>query len=102
VKRFMIKYQFTNGTEEDWHNDVKRFIADIDSDPEIKGKISYRCMKINENKDYYHLVAAEDDAVGVLQSRDYFKRYTEKANIVGGDAVDVLPLTVIAETARPA
>jgi len=40
--------------------------------------------------------------VSVLQSRDYFKRYTEKANIVGGDAVDVLPLTVIAETARQA
>ena len=98
----MIKYQFKNGDEEEWHEDVKQFIAHLDSDPDIKGKISYRCMKINENNDYYHLVAAEDDAVSVLQSRDYFKQYTDKTNVVGGDAVDVLPLTVIAETVRPA
>jgi len=42
MKYSMIKYQFTNGTAEDWHREIDRFIAALDSDPELKGKISYR------------------------------------------------------------
>jgi len=29
MKYSMIKYQFTNGTTEDWHREIDRFIAAI-------------------------------------------------------------------------
>ena len=57
MKHFMIKYQFANGTTEEWHREIERFIAALDSDPELKGKISYRCMKNRDDSSYVHLAA---------------------------------------------
>ena len=31
MKHFMIKYQFANGTPEEWHREVGRFIAALNS-----------------------------------------------------------------------
>ncbi|MFI5012696.1 MAG: hypothetical protein ACHQAY_10130 [Hyphomicrobiales bacterium] len=103
MKHFLIRYRFTNGTEEDWHQDIAGFISALDKDPELKGKISYRCMKIGGSSDYYHLAAAADDqAVKALQQRDFFKRYTEKTKVVAGGEVVVSPLEIIAETKQRA
>jgi hypothetical protein len=101
MKHFIIKYQFANGTTDDWHREVKRFIAAIDGDPELKGRISYCCMKNRDDSSYFHLAAATDDAaVKSLQSRDFFKAYTEKTReVAAGGQVTVTPIEVIAETA---
>ena len=45
MKHFMIKYQFANGTTEEWHREIGRFIAALDNDPELKGRIIYRCLR---------------------------------------------------------
>src|SRR4029079_692719 len=69
MKYSMIKYQFANGATDDWHREVARFIAAIDGDPELKGKISYRVMKNRDDSSYSHLAGAADDAaVKTLQS----------------------------------
>jgi quinol monooxygenase YgiN len=102
MKHFMIKYQFANGTTEQWHREIETFIAALDSDPELKGKISYRVMKNRDDSSYFHLAAAADEAaVKALQARDYFKHYTEKTRQVAGGEVTVTPIELIAETARP-
>ena len=99
MKYSMIKYQFTNGTTEDWHREIDRFIAAIEADPELKGRISYRCMKNADDKNYMHLAAAADDAaVKTLQSRDFFKHYTEKTKQVAGGEVTVTPIELIARS----
>jgi hypothetical protein len=101
MKHFMIKYQFANGTPEAWHREIAKFIAALDNDPELKGKISYRCMKNRDDSSYIHLAAAADEqAVKALQARDFFKLYTEKTREVAGGEVVVTPIEVIAETAR--
>jgi hypothetical protein len=101
MKHFMIKYQFANGTREEWHREVERFISALDSDPDLKGKILYRVMKNRDDSSYYHLAAAADEqAVKILQSRDFFKHYTEKTRQVAGGEVTVTPMELIAETAR--
>ena len=83
MKHFMIKYQFANGTTEDWHREIGRFIAALDNDPELKGRIIYRCMKNRDDSSYFHLASAADDqAVKTLQQRDFFKHYTEKTRQV--------------------
>jgi len=101
MKHFMIKYQFANGTREEWHREIGRFISALDNDPELKGKIIYRVMKNRDDASYFHLAAAADEAaVKTLQSRDFFKHYTEKTRQVAGGEVTVTPLELIAETAR--
>jgi len=102
VKYFLIKYQFkSGGSEEQWHRDIAAFIAALDGDPALTGRITYRCMRAREGSDYYHLAtAADDDAVKTLQSRDFFSRYTGQTEVAAGGEVDVIPLEVIAETAR--
>ena len=103
MKQFLIKYRFTEGTPEEWHRDIARFIANLDNDPVLRGRISYRCMKNAGDSDYYHLArAADDEAPRDLQQRDWFKQYQEKTRTVAGGQVEVLPLEVIAETAAPA
>ena len=102
MKHFMIKYQFANGTTEDWHREIGNFIAALNNDPELKGRISYRVMKNRDDSGYFHLAAAADEqAVKTLQARDFFKHYTETTRQVAGGEVTVTPIEVIAETARP-
>lgn len=99
MKHFLIKYQFKNGTREAWHQHIREFIAWLDNDPELKGKISYRCMKERDGSGYYHLAAAADEqAVKALQSSDAFKRYTDESKRVAGGQLEVVPLELIAET----
>ena len=100
MKHFMIKYQLANGTTEEWHREIEKFIAAINNDPELKGRIIYRCMKSRDDSSYCHLASAADEqAVKTLQQRDFFKHYTEKTRQVaaGGDVV-VTPIDLIAET----
>jgi hypothetical protein len=100
MKHFIIKYQFANGATEEWHREISRFIAALNDDPELKGKIIYRVMKNRDDSSYFHLAAATDEqAVKTLQSRDFFKHYTEKTRQVAGGEVTVTPIEVIAETA---
>jgi len=99
MKQFLIKYRLQNATPEAWYKDVAEFIAALDSDPALQGRISYCCMKNRDGSDYYHLATAADDAaVKALQQSGFFSRYTEKTRQVAGGAVDVLPLEIIAET----
>lgn len=101
MKHSMIKYQFANGTTEDWHREIEKFIAALDSDPELKGKILYRVIKNRDDSSYFHLAAAADDqAVKTLQQRDFFKAYTAKTRQVAADGVVVTPMELIAETAQ--
>ena len=100
MKQFMIRYRLTNGTAEDWHQDIAKFIAAVDQDPELKGKITYRCMRLRDEPQYFHLAtAADEQAIKTLQQREFFKRYTEATKHVAGGDVVVAPLEIIAETA---
>jgi hypothetical protein len=99
MKYFMIKYQFKGGSEEEWHREIGRFVAALESDPVLKGKISYRSTKHKGGTDYYHLAAAADEqAVKALEDRDFFSRFKEQTKIASGGGVEVLPLEIIAET----
>jgi hypothetical protein len=104
MKHFLIKYRFAEGSQEDWHREIARFIGAIEGDPILNGRISYRCMKANNGSgDYYHFAAAADDeAAKALQQREFFRSYTDHSKRVSGGSLEVVPLAVIAETSfRP-
>src|SRR5271169_4117575 len=96
MKYFLIEYQFKDGASEQWSDEIKRFIAAVEGDPDLNGKISYRCMKAdNASGSYFHLAAtASDEAAKALQSRDFFQRYTQESRRVSGGSLEVLPLTM--------
>jgi hypothetical protein len=99
MKQFLITYRFSEGSETDWHQEVKRFIEALDNDPELQGRITYRCMKSTKGPEYYHLaIPVDEEAVKLLGEKDYFKHYTEQTEIVSGGSVHVTPLEVVAET----
>lgn len=98
MKHFLIKYSLKSGTEDQRKQEMVAFIAAMEKDPAVAGKIAYRCAKVRGTSDYFHVVAAEDDAVAALQSQDYFKRYTDQTKIAAGGGVEVIPLEVLAET----
>jgi len=103
MKQFLIKYRFTNGAKEQWHRDISDFIAALEGDADLKGRIAYRCMKGRDGPDYYHFASAADDqAIKSLQEREFFKRYTDKTKSVSGGTVEVVPLEIIAETKHSA
>ena len=100
MKQFLIRYGRHNGSIEDWHREIAGFIASIDSDPTIRGKVSYRCLKARDGQDYFHIATVHDDAGRLaLQERPWFKHYTERTKEVSAGTVEVIPLEVVAETA---
>ena len=98
MKYNLIKYHFTNGSQDEWRREVERFVAAINDDPALRGKIAYRAMRTPEG-DYYHIAASVDDsATKELVHRDFFEAYTQKVEHASAGSVEVLPLEVIAET----
>ena len=39
MKRFLIKYRRQNTPQDAWHRDIAEFIAALDADPALQGKI---------------------------------------------------------------
>lgn len=100
MKHFMIRYTRSDATEAEWHRDIAAFIAALESDADLKGKIVYRCMKMRDQPDYIHLAAAvEEQAIKALQGKEFFQRYNEKTRAIAAGGVSVTPLEIVAETA---
>jgi hypothetical protein len=101
MKYFLIRYSFKDGATDEWHREIERFIGELDNDPELKGKLTYRCMKDAKTNSYFHLASAVDDlTVKLMQSRDFFKHYSERMRAVSG-GVEVSHLDLISETHSP-
>ena len=99
VKHFLISYRLKDGMEQQRHRDIATFIAAIDGDPELRGRVSYSCMRKRDGNEYYHIAAVADDAAReALQSRDFFARYTASTDEAAIGEVDVSPLEIVAET----
>jgi hypothetical protein len=100
MKRFVIKYTHhpESGPLEEWHKRVREFISALDGDAELMGRITYRCMKVKDSGDHYHLVEAEDDVPNLLAQREWFKAYTAETKRVAGGEIEVMSMETIAET----
>jgi hypothetical protein len=99
MKQFLIKYTRTAGSEDEWRSAIGRFIAALQADADLSGRIAYRCLKRSGGDDYYHLATTADEtAAAALQTRDWFKRYSEGMRAVAGGKVEVIPLELVGET----
>ena len=100
MKYFLISYRLEQGMEERRREEIATFIAAIDGDPELRGRVSYACLKVRDGDQYFHLATVADAAAQqTLQSRAFFQRYTAATEAVAVGEVDVTPLDFIAQTA---
>jgi hypothetical protein len=101
MKRFLITYtrRPETGSPEDWHQQIVAFIASLDADPLLRGRINYSCMKKRDGLDYVHLAEVLDDDAGqALQQRAFFQSYSAAVRHTAGGVVEATPLDLIAET----
>ena len=92
IKHFLIKYVFKSGTREAWHLQIQQFISSLDNDPELKGRISYRCMKERDGSGYYHLAMlveparadANDVRLGFIEQFAVIAKGLRSAKSLGG------------------
>ena len=104
MKRFLITYTYRldEAARPAWHGRIAEFIAALENDAELRGRITYRCMKAADGERYYHLAEAVDSAaIAALRQRPFFQSYTEETKRVGGGAVEVSTLETIAQTGAP-
>ena len=45
MKHFLIKYRLKDGSPEAWRDEIWRFIAAVEADQALNGRIAYRWMK---------------------------------------------------------
>lgn len=99
MKYFLITYSFVDGTEEEWHEEIARFIEALKNDSELGDKITYKALKSTKGPEYYHLATAVDgEAAEMLGKKEFFKKYTERCEVVSKGTVTVTPLELIAST----
>ena len=99
MRQFMIHYRRASGSDADWHREIAAFVAALDGDPALSGKISYRVVKRRDEPEYFHIATVHDEAaVKALQTRAFFTAYTARNREVSGGGVEVLPLEFVAET----
>ena len=103
MKHFLIKYRFRVGSPTEWREHIAAFISHLDDDPDLRGKISYRCMKERDGDDYYHLASTADDAAAAaLQDKEFFKLYSAQTRRVAGGELSATPLEIIGQTIHKA
>ena len=97
MNQSVITYTFETGERDAWHREIMAFIAHLDSDPDLKGRIAYRCLKERKGDRYFHFAAAVDDAaVKALQDKPFYRAYQEATRRAGGGKVEVIGLETIA------
>ena len=93
-----IRYT-TQGPSEEWEREVNAFIAAIDGDPSLRGRISYRCFKEKDGVSFYHAAAAVDDAaVADLKEKPFFKPYSTKLRAVAKSGPEFTQMQLVGGT----
>jgi hypothetical protein len=79
-----IVYEYS-GDEAAWKKATSDFIAAIDSDKEIAGRLHYRVNKARDGNRRVHWGWWDSpETVAKMQSRDYFKTFSAKVREMAG------------------
>ena len=94
----LIQYKLKEPSKA-WEREVLAFIQEIDCDPSLRGRVSYRCLKQQDGVSFCHLAAAVDDnAIDDLKRRPFFKPYSERLRAVAANGPEFTKLDVVGGT----
>ena len=98
MRSITISYKF-GGPEGEWRKMVGDFIAAIDGDPEVAGKITYQVATADDRETRIHWGRWDNqDTLRTMQSRDYFKTFAERLRELTGGQQNVMASDVILKT----
>jgi hypothetical protein len=87
MQGIVIQYAYS-GDEAEWKSIVDGFVADIDTDPKLKGLFSYEVNVAADGVSRVHIGRWEkDETLAYLQSQDFFKAFAAKVQGFASDGV---------------
>ncbi len=94
----LIQYDYS-GDEVPWRAAVEEFTGEIDADPVLKGKFSYRVSIAADGIGRVHVGAWEnEDILAHLQSQRFFKDFAAKVGEFAGGGQKALRIKLAAST----
>lgn len=95
----IITYAFKSGSRDEWHRRIAKMVAEMNSDPDLAGRIAYRVLKERNGERYWHVASAADEAaLKALQGKDFFRSYQAATREASAGTVEVIGTETIAET----
>ena len=98
MRTITIWYKY-HGPEENWRKVVGDFIAAIDGDPEIAGKLTYQVTIADDGETRIHWGRWDSqETLRVMQSRDYFKAFAQRVKEFAGGQPNSMSSDVVLKT----
>jgi len=93
-----ITYTY-DGDEAQWDTLCTNFVQAIDDDAEVKGRFSYAVQRGKDATSRVHVGRWDaPETVAKLQSRDYFKTFSEGLKALAGETLKTQPFAVTHST----
>jgi hypothetical protein len=93
-----LQYEFS-GDENEWNAAVATFVQEIDEDPDIAGRFTYRVTKAKDSNKRIHWGQWDvPETLQTLQSRDYFKAFALKLQQLYGGTLSPTPVSILHRT----
>ena len=99
MEGIVIRYEY-DGDEAAWRSAVDTFIEAVKADAEIAGKFHYAVNKAGDGKTRIHVGRWDkEETVKTVQSRDYFKTFSQAVQKLGGESLTPTRVSLYRETA---
>ena len=96
----VISYQYS-GDEAEWEALTQAFVDAIEADKELGGRFSYMVTKSRSTDARTHIGRwTSQEALELMQSRDYFKVFSGKLKAMVGDSLHPEGMEVTSQTAH--
>ena len=89
-----VRYEY-DGPEQPWENVINAFIDAVNADTELAGRFDYQVNIGRDGKSRVHWGRWDEPAtVERLQSRAYFREFSEALKTFAGDSLSPMPVAM--------
>ena len=93
-----VQYEFS-GNEAEWDAAVATFVQEIDADPDVSGRFTYRVTRVKDGSKRIHWGQWDvPETIQLLQSRDYFRMFTAKLQELHGGKLEPTLVSILHST----
>ena len=98
MQGIVVRYDYS-GDEAAWRAVVDEFVSAILADPDVRGRFRYTVTVAADDRSRTHVGRWDsDETLKTVQSRDYFKTFSEAIQRFGGDSLASTKMRVAAST----
>ena len=98
MEGIIVRYRY-DGDEAIWRSTIDAFIDAINADEAVKGRFKYFVTIAKDGVGRTHVGRWDSDEVlNTVQSREYFKQFSEAVQGYAGDTLEPGRMSVVAST----